>query len=250
MLRSRWTLDTCSSAAWASYWTSCMRSMVSGPAICSTATATLCQNHASVCMTACSKIASMTCCQQHWLQCCGLCPTITHPGLCGVAHPAGEASKGLARCYFDFVKKDLEAACRHLRTLKVEWQNLSDEALVKLLPLKTFKRTVRRIYLPRDVQAARLNTWMEDYIIKETAFVDTSVAGQARPLVRGGAEGKDKFLKMWADQMQLVHKGMLSGECCAWYAAPSVVWVLSCVFMFEFCCAMLCCDGSSLSRVD
>jgi hypothetical protein len=116
-------------------------------------------------------------------------------------------------CFFDFIKDDLQAACDHLRSLKEEWENKSNEALVQLLPLKTWKRTVRRVYLPPEVQSARLNKWLETYIHNETAFMDTSVAGQARPLVRGGAEGKKKFDKVFAAQMQLVHRGMLSGEC-------------------------------------
>lgn len=115
-------------------------------------------------------------------------------------------------CFFDFNKDDLQAACDHQRTLKDEWRLLSNQALVQRLPLKTWKRTVRRIYLAAEVQSARLNKWRETCITNEAAFVDTSVAGQARPLVRGGAEGKQKFDLMFQNQMQLVHKGMLSGE--------------------------------------
>jgi hypothetical protein len=132
------------------------------------------------------------------------------------ALPAGPASKGLARALFKFVEKDLKAACAHVRKTNPDWANLSDVQLVDLLPLKTFKRIVRRVYLPPEVQAANLSSWLEEFINNESAFVDTSVAGQARPLVRGGAEGKAKFLKVFADQMKLVHKGMLSGECCWW----------------------------------
>lgn len=129
-----------------------------------------------------------------------------------VTEPAGQASKALAMCFFDFNKEDVQAACNYQRTLKGEWKSLSNEALLKLLPLKTWKRTVRRTYLPAEVQSARLNQWYETYITNEGAFVDTSVAGQARPLVRGGAEGKQKFDQMFQNQLQLVHKGMLSGE--------------------------------------
>lgn len=125
---------------------------------------------------------------------------------------AGEASKGLAMCFFDFIKEDLQAACDHLRSVKEEYKYKGNQALVRLLPLRTWKRTVRRVYLPAAEQSARLNMWLETYIANETAFMDTSVAGQARPLVRGGAEGRKKFEKVFADQMQLVHKGMLSGE--------------------------------------
>lgn len=139
------------------------------------------------------------------------CPP-SHQHVVFAALSAGEASKGLAMCFFDFIKEDLQAACDHLRSLKEEYKYKSNEALVQLLPLKTWKRTVRRVYLPADVQSARLNKWLDTYIHNETAFMDTSVAGQARPLVRGGAEGRSKFDKVFAAQMQLVHKGMLSGE--------------------------------------
>ncbi len=149
-------------------------------------------------------------------------------------------------CFFDFIKEDLQAACDYQRSLKEEWKNKSNEALVKLLPLKTWKRTVRRVYLPAEEQSARLNKWFEDYILNETAFVDTSVAGQARPLVRGGAEGRKRFQKVFEDQLVLVHKGMLSGEWCAvqlakdWAGFGSNCAMLCCTVLV-LCCVVLCC---------
>lgn len=138
-------------------------------------------------------------------------PQPQHPPSC--TFTVGEAIKALARCLFDFHKADLTAACKQQRTLNKDWEFLSDEQLVALLPLKTWKRTVRRIYLEPDVQAQRISKWRETYILNETVFVDTTVAGQARPLVRGGAEGLQKFEKVLLSQLDLVHKGMLSGEC-------------------------------------
>jgi hypothetical protein len=116
-------------------------------------------------------------------------------------------------CLFDFHKADLTAACLHQRSLKKDWGFKTDDQLVELLPLKTWKRTVRRRYLEADVQAQRINKWRETYLLNESIFVDTTVAGQARPLVRGGAEGLQKFEKVLLSQLELVHKGMLSGEC-------------------------------------
>lgn len=115
-------------------------------------------------------------------------------------------------CLFDFHPDDLKAACRHIRRVKKEWEFMTDESLVDLLPLKTWKRTVRRRYLQAAEQAARIIKWREHYILNEVAFVDTSVAGNARPLVHGGVEGLQKFQKVLASQLELVHKGMLSGE--------------------------------------
>eukprot|EP00775_Hariotina_reticulata_P012129 gene12129-12267_t len=123
---------------------------------------------------------------------------------------AGAATKDLAMCLFDFNKDDLSRACAVIRKQKKEYWCKSDQALVKLLPLSTFKRTVRRVYLPPEQQAERLEQWYATYIEDLTVFVDTSVAGQARPLIRGGAEGLKEFKKVFQSQLQLVFKGMLS----------------------------------------
>ena len=125
----------------------------------------------------------------------------------------GEATKNLARCLFN--KKELQDACKHLRSVKQEYRFKSDEGLVNELPLRTWKRTVRRTYLQPEQQSARLDQWHQKYIVNKAAFVDNSVAGQARPLVRGGEEGLKKFEKVLSSQLELVHKGMLSGEHCA-----------------------------------
>jgi len=116
-------------------------------------------------------------------------------------------------CLFDFNKDDLSRTCAVIRKQKREHWCKSDQALVKLLPLSTFKRTVRRTYLPPEQQAERLERWYATYIEDKTVFVDTSVAGQARPLIRGGAEGLKEFKKVFQSQLQLVFKGMLSGRC-------------------------------------
>jgi hypothetical protein len=119
----------------------------------------------------------------------------------------------LAMCLFDFHKADLTAACLHQRSPKKDWGFKTDDQLVELLPLKTWKRTVRRRYLEADVQAQRINKWRETYLLNESICVDITVAGQARPLVRGGSEGLQRFEKVLLSQLELVHKGMLSGEC-------------------------------------
>jgi len=116
-------------------------------------------------------------------------------------------------CLFDFNSDDLNRTCTVIRKQKPEHWCRSDQALVKLLPLSTFKRTVRRIYQLPEEQARRLAQWYATYIDDLTTFVDTSVAGQARPLIRGGAEGLKQFKKMFQSQLELVFKGMLSGRC-------------------------------------
>jgi hypothetical protein len=67
-------------------------------------------------------------------------PNVPPPPPPSCTFPAGEAIKALARCLFDFHKADLTAACKHQRTLNKDWEFLSDEQLVALLPLKTWKR--------------------------------------------------------------------------------------------------------------
>lgn len=138
---------------------------------------------------------------------------------------ADSAIKEMARCLFNFDKADLNAVCKHLKSQKKEWETLSDEALVDMLPLSTWKRLVRREYLPGAVQAERINAWRQQYIIDEGVFVDTSTAGRVRTLVRGGVEGLAEFEKQLISQVELMNKDMLSGERLAagWQAAVNLI---------------------------
>lgn len=86
--------------------------------------------------------------------------------------------------------------------------------MVKELPLSTWKRTVRRVYLQPEKQLERLQAWYKEYIGNKNAFVDTTIEGKPRRLVRGGEEGLQKFELVLNSQLTLVRKGMLSGEYC------------------------------------
>ena len=123
------------------------------------------------------------------------------------------ANKQLALCHFEFNKRDLEAACQVLRkkTKDMSLTFKSAEALVLSVPLSTFKRTVRRVYLPGPEQAANLEAWYKKYIMDPLCFVDVS-GNKPKTLIRGGEEGLNSFNKTLTIQLGLVHQGLLSGE--------------------------------------
>lgn len=126
---------------------------------------------------------------------------------------AGVALKKLAMCLFDFHPEDLAAACKLLHDKFPDlYRFKTDLQMVMMLPLLTWKRTVRRVYIQPELQMERLEQWWKDYIDNQGAFIDTSVSGQARPLVRGGEQGLANFRKVMDSQLQLVRKGMLSGR--------------------------------------
>ena len=89
---------------------------------------------------------------------------------------------------------------------------LSDREMVKRLPLSTWKRIVRRRYLPGEQQAANLEAWYEKWIKTQGNFVDLSNRSKPKTLIRGGQEGLDNFNKVLRNHMELVHGEYLSGK--------------------------------------
>jgi hypothetical protein len=67
------------------------------------------------------------------------------------------------------------------------------------------------VYVQPDQQLEKLTVWWKEFIDTPTAFVAV-IDGKAKPLVRGGAEGLEKFKKVMASQLGLVEQGMLSGK--------------------------------------
>lgn len=130
---------------------------------------------------------------------------------------AAVANKKLALSLFEFDQGDMGAAAPvvaerlYKKTGDLKWKFMTHEQLVLELPLSTWKRTVRRVYVQRDQQLSKLAAWWAEYITTESAFV-AMVAGKPKALVRGGAEGLQKFKQVVANQLELVHQGMLSGK--------------------------------------
>jgi hypothetical protein len=118
---------------------------------------------------------------------------------------------------FEFNQEDLSEAVPYVRdklyakTKQMKWRLMTQEELLLELPLSTWKRSVRRVYLQPDQQLRNLAAWWKEFIDTPTVFV-ALVNGKAKPLVRGGAEGLEKFKKVMASQLGLVQQGMLSGE--------------------------------------
>ncbi|WIA41424.1 hypothetical protein OEZ86_005007 [Tetradesmus obliquus] len=125
------------------------------------------------------------------------------------------ANKKLALSLFEFDQGDMGAAAPvvaerlYKKTGDLKWKFMTHEQLVLELPLSTWKRTVRRVYVQRDQQLSKLAAWWAEYFTTESAFV-AMVAGKPKALVRGGAEGLQKFKQVVANQLELVHQGMLS----------------------------------------
>lgn len=117
-------------------------------------------------------------------------------------------------CLFDYNKEDLAAAAKVYRRKAKQPLFVSPDQLVLRLPLSTWKRTVRRVYLPPEEQLARLKVWYDKFILDQLNFVDRS-AGTLKGLVRGGKEGMERFTKVLCEQMELVQDGYLSGRCTA-----------------------------------
>lgn len=141
-------------------------------------------------------------------------------------------------CLFSFNTGDLEAAAIAVRNKLaakkgrdgITWRTKTAAELVKLLPLSTWARLVRRTYLPPDEQLHNIGRWWQTYILTEAAFV-ARVDGKVKTLVRGGQEGMDKFARVMANQLSLVEKGMLSGACgvvpATYSTALSTLWACS-----------------------
>ena len=127
---------------------------------------------------------------------------------------AGVSTKVLACCLFGFISTDLKPVCDIIRSRNSNFNFKTDADLVELLPLSTWRRTVRRVYLPPQIQLQRLEAWYMQYILNKAAFVDTTIPGKLHRLVRGDEEGLQKFAKVLNSQLELVRKGMLSGEQC------------------------------------
>jgi hypothetical protein len=89
--------------------------------------------------------------------------------------------------------------------------NMHHSELVLLLPLSTWKRTVRRRYGPASLQSKRLADWHAKFIDDATMCV-----AEGKALIHGGQQGLDKFSAVWHSQLELVNQGLLSGERTAW----------------------------------
>ena len=110
--------------------------------------------------------------------------------------------------FFKFNVKQLADAARVYQEKNKEYAKWSVDALVKKLPLKTWRNTVERVYLPEVEQVARLEGWFNKYISTAAIFTDAN----GRVLVSGGQAGLDKFLTVFGHQKDLTRGGFLSGK--------------------------------------
>jgi hypothetical protein len=120
------------------------------------------------------------------------------------------AIKRLGLCFFEYDEADLEAFFQHKK------KDLPPFATAKklpmLLPLADLRRHVRRRYLQPEQQLANLWRWHKEMLEDPC----TAVSMDGRHLVAGGELGFKAFETVWANQMDLVQRGYVSGKQHCW----------------------------------
>ena len=81
--------------------------------------------------------------------------------------------------------------------------------MVLMLPLSALKQHVRREYFDGATQARNMQAWYDGFLVDRAVAVDVT----GRHLVSGGPEGLKAFDQCSTNQIDLVLRQKVSGEC-------------------------------------